>query len=456
MKKLEKIWNGNVRDASLSILLAVDKNQAYSNLLLHQTIEKYNIEPKDRALLTEITYGTLQHKYTLDYYLKPFLRGKVDLWVRWLLRLSVYQIEYLSKIPDHAIVHEAVEIAKRRGHKGIASMVNGVLRSILREGVPSTKEIQNPIERMAIETSHPQWLVEHFVESYGMQQTMEMLRENNVPPNQSVRVNELKCTVEEAMILIKNEGLEVVRSEVIPECLYVVGGVASRTKAFEQGYITIQDESSMVPVNVLNPKCGWTVLDMCSAPGGKTTHIAEKMKNNGKIIATDIHSHKLQLIESLSERLGISIIETFLLDGRKAHEAFEEESFDGILVDAPCSGLGVLRRKPDIKYTKHKEDFEKLHDIQIQLLNNAARLLKKGGRLVYSTCTVNVEENEHTVKQFLDEHPEMKLEPIQNLSPKLIEKQQNGMLQIFPQDFHSDGFFIASFVKSVSNEKMKN
>lgn len=447
MKQKEKYLHGNVRDAALTILLAVDKNQAYSNLLLHQTIEKYNIEPKDRALLTEITYGTIQHKYTLDYYLQPFVRGKLDLWVRWLLRLSVYQINYLSRIPEHAIVHEAVEIAKRRGHKGIASTVNGILRSILREGVPSVKEIKNPIERLSIETSHPLWLVEHFIENYGMDKTIEMLHENNEPPNQSVRVNTLKCTVDEAFQSLKDEGLEVIKSNIIPECLYVLGGQASRTKSYERGYITIQDESSMVPVNVLNPQSGWNVLDMCAAPGGKTTQIAEKMKNKGTIIATDIHVHKLKLIEQTSERLGINIIKTALVDGKKATETFEMESFDGILVDAPCSGLGVMRRKPDIKYTKRKEDFEKLHEIQIQLLKNAAFLLKKGGRLVYSTCTVNVDENERTVKQFLTDHPEMILEPIQNVSEKLMEKQQNNMLQIFPQDFHSDGFFIASFRK---------
>ena len=180
-KKKQQIWDGNVRDAALTILLAVDKNQAYSNLLLHQTIEKYKLDVKDRGLLTEITYGTLQHKITLDYYLEPFIRGKVDLWVRWLLRMSLYQMHYLSRIPAHAAVNEAVEIAKRRGHKGIASMVNGILRSILREGVRSTADIEDSVERLAIETSHPQWLVDRWVESYGYEETAEMLRENNIP-----------------------------------------------------------------------------------------------------------------------------------------------------------------------------------------------------------------------------------------------------------------------------------
>lgn len=384
---------------------------------------------------------------TLDYYLQPFIRGKIDLWVRWLLRLSVYQMKYLTKIPEHAIVNEAVEIAKRRGHKGISSTVNGILRSILRQGVPSIDEIQDPIERLSIETSHPKWIVEQFVDSYGIEVATAMLHANNKPPKQTVRVNTLKGTVDETIQLLQQEGLEVEKGVAIPECLYISGGIVSRTKAYEQGLITIQDESSMVPVTVLNPQENWRVLDMCAAPGGKTTQMAAKMNNVGRIIATDIHEHKLKLINNLSKRLGINTIETVLVDGRKSTEHFEKESFDAILVDAPCSGIGVLRRKPDIKYTKTNEDFEKLHKIQVELLHNAATLLKKGGRLVYSTCTVNKIENENTVLEFLKQHPEMELAPIEHVHSTLLEKVQNNMLQIFPQDIHSDGFFIAAFTK---------
>ncbi|MDM5332674.1 16S rRNA (cytosine(967)-C(5))-methyltransferase RsmB [Ureibacillus composti] len=446
-KKKVQIWNGNVRDAALSILLAVDKNQAYSNLLLHQTIEKYKIDPKDRALLTEITYGTLQHKFTLDYFLEPFIKGKVDLWVRWLLRLSLYQMEYLSRIPAHAAVNEAVEIAKRRGHQGIASMVNGVLRSILRKGVRSVDEIKDPIERLSIETSHPQWLVARWVEFYGFNHTSEMLRENNVPPVQTVRVNTTKTSVDEVLALLEEDGVKAEQSDVIPECIYLTNGQAARTEAFKKGFITIQDESSMLPANVLNPQPGWRVLDMCAAPGGKTTHMAEKMKNDGSILATDLHPHKLDLIDENVERLGLEIIQTAPIDGRKAASFLQEESFDAVLVDAPCSGLGVMRRKPDIKYTKREEDLESLHSIQLELLENAVKVLKPGGRLVYSTCTVDKVENEGTVQDFLTSHPEMELVPIEHLPTQLIEKQQNGMLQVFPQDFGSDGFFVAAFCK---------
>lgn len=446
-KKKQQIWDGNVRDAALTILLAVDKNQAYSNLLLHQTIEKYKLDVKDRGLLTEITYGTLQHKITLDYYLEPFIRGKVDLWVRWLLRMSLYQMNYLSRIPAHAAVNEAVEIAKRRGHKGIASMVNGILRSILREGVRSTADIEDSVERLAIETSHPQWLVERWVESYGYEETADMLRENNIPPVQTVRVNTTKATVENVLTTLEREGVKAVRSEVMPECIHLQTGQAARTAAFKHGLITIQDESSMLPANVLNPQPGMKVLDMCAAPGGKTTHIAEKMQNEGSILAMDLHPHKLDLIDENTARLGLEIVQTAPIDGRKAASFLPKESFDAVLVDAPCSGLGVMRRKPDIKYTKREEDLESLQTIQLAILDNAAQVLKPGGRLVYSTCTVDKRENEGTVEAFLSQHPEMESEQLTNLPEKLLAKQNNGMLQVFPQDFGSDGFFVAAFRK---------
>ena len=446
-KKSVVIWDGNVRDAALSILLAIDKNQAYSNLLLHETIKRHKIETKDRALLTEITYGTLQYKMTLDYFLEPFVRGKIDHWVRWLLRLSLYQMHYLTRIPPHAAVNEAVEIAKRRGHQGIASTVNGILRSILRQGVPSLEDIKDPIERLSIESSHPHRLVERFVENYGLDVATEMLHENNVPPLQTVRVNATKATVAEAIASLEAEGLTAKQSDMMPECLHVTNGQPARTQAFKDGLITIQDESSMIPANVLNPTPGMRVLDMCAAPGGKTTHLAEIMNNEGSILATDLHPHKLDLIDHNTERLGLEIVQTAPIDGRKAPEFLQVESFDAVLVDAPCSGLGVIRRKPDIKYTKREEDLENLQKIQLALLDAAVKVLKQDGKLVYSTCTVDQQENEGTVQAFLNEHPEMEAVQLESLPTKLAKKAVNGMLQVFPQDFGSDGFFVAAFRK---------
>ena len=203
----------------------------------------------------------------------------------------------------------------------------------------------------------------------------------------------------------------------------------------------------MIPATVLNPQPGMKVLDMFASPGGKTTHLAEKMKNEGQRLATDLHPKKLDLIEENTARLGLSIVETAPIDGRKAAELLSKEGYDAILVDAPCSGLGVMRRKPDIKYTKREEDLESLQTIQLAILDNAVQLLKEGGRLVYSTCTVDRRENEGTVQAFLSGHPEMVATRLENLPQQLDAKQQDGMLQVFPQDFGSDGFFVAAFVK---------
>lgn len=447
-KKKTPVWDGNVRDAALTILLAVDKQQAYSNLLLHQTIEKYKIDAKDRGLLTEITYGTLQYKMTLDYYLEPFIRGKLDDWVRWLLRLSLYQIVFLTKIPDHAAVNEAVEIAKHRArHRGISATVNGILRSLLRDGIRDTTAIQDDAKRLSIETSHPEWLVRRYIDNFGQEKTAEMLFENNLPPLQTVRVNTAKVTVDEALKSLWDEKFAVKRSTVMPECLHIIEGQASRSSAFKEGLITIQDESSMLPPYALEVQPGMRVLDMCAAPGGKTTHIAEKMNNQGELIATDLHPHKIKLIQQNANRLGLSIIHPQVVDGRKANSIFEAESFDRILVDAPCSGLGVIRRKPDIKYNKKEEDLESLQKIQLQLLNTAYTLLKNEGKMVYSTCTIDKMENNGTVDAFLQAHPDMELSPVTDVPESLESLKTEGIMQVFPQDFGSDGFFVAAFRK---------
>ncbi|MGI2327238.1 16S rRNA (cytosine(967)-C(5))-methyltransferase RsmB [Planococcus sp. YIM B11945] len=440
-KKLQ----GNVRDAAFSILWAVENKQAYSNLLLHQTIQSYGIADKNKGLLTEITYGTLQHQMTLDYYLEPYLKGKIEPWVKILLRMSLYQIVYLDRIPSHAVVHEAVEIAKRRGHSGVGSVVNGVLRSIQRSGVRSFNTISDPIEKISIETSHPVWMIKRWSEQFGHEKTRELALENNKTPEQTVRVNTVRATVEEVIDMLESEGLEATPSKWVPESLIITNGQPARTATFEKGFITIQDESSMLPAYALQAKPGMNVLDMCAAPGGKTTHIAEKMNNEGTLVAIDLHAHKVKLIEETAARLGHTIIETAVGDSKLSVERFGEKRFDRILVDAPCSGLGVIKRKPDIKYTKKQEDFERLQDIQVDLLAQAAQVIADDGIIVYSTCTIDSVENRGTAERFLKEHPEM--EKVQVVLPETLGVKNSGFVQIFPQDFGGDGFFIAAFRK---------
>ena len=443
-----KIWNGNVRDAALSILMEINENQAYSNLLLHRTIEKYNIEAKDRGLLTELTYGTLQHRMTLDYYLEPFVRGKLDSWVRELLRMSLYQIVYLTRIPPHAVVHEAVEIAKRHGHKRIAPTVNGILRSVLRKGVRSLDDLEDGVAKISIETSHPEWLINRWIELYGEADATAMAHENNNAAPISMRVNTVKMTPDEAVVALQSEGFEVSRGEVVAESLISDSGNPANTEAYKKGLVTIQDESSMLPVNALDLAPGMKVLDMCAAPGGKTTHIAEKMNNEGEVFAHDIHEHKIKFIEANAERLGLSSITAKSGDSRKLVDLYGESSFDRILVDAPCSGFGVIRRKPEIKYVKTEADIEGLLTIQEELLDAAEKLIKPTGIIVYSTCTVEYKENRGMVEKFLKNHPGMQLIPLPNLQGNQKLAIEEDTLQVLPHHFGGDGFFVAAFRKT--------
>jgi len=449
MKKTRK----NVREAALDILESIQKNQAYSNLLLNTTIKKNEIPTKDIGLLTEIVYGTLQRKMALEYYLRPFLNKgkKIEEWVYILLQMTVYQIVYLDRIPDHAAINEAVEIAKKRGHKGISGFVNAVLRNMLRQGLPSFNEIQDDIERLSIETSHPHWLVKRWVEQLGLEEARKMCEINLTAPMQTARVNTTKISVDECLALLIEEGFQVEVSAVIPEGIKILRGNVAHSTVFEKGYLTIQDESSMIVAYALDVDKPYSVLDACAAPGGKSTHIAEKMNKEGKVLSIDLHEHKVKLIKQNADRLDLPTIETKAMDSRKLDSTLEAESFDRILLDAPCSGFGVMRRKPDMKYTKTEADVDRLQKIQLDLLTSVSSLLKKGGLLVYSTCTIDKAENEEVVEKFLVENVQFErdLTLAERLPLDLQQYTTGNELQILPQYFGSDGFYIAALRKKV-------
>ncbi|MDP4171595.1 MAG: 16S rRNA (cytosine(967)-C(5))-methyltransferase RsmB, partial [Bacillota bacterium] len=288
----------NVRETAMDLLEAIEKNQSYSNLLLHQAILKNEIPSKDVGLLTELIYGTLQRKMTLDFYLNPFVKksSKTESWVMNLLRLTLYQMVYLDKIPDRAAIYEAVEIAKKRGHKGISGMVNGVMRSIQREGLPSLDEIMDSTERLSIETSHPKWLVSRWIEQFGFDATKEMCEINLTAPLQTARVNLTKTTREECLKVLEEEGFQAEASPFIREGIRALKGNLALSSAYRQGLFSIQDESSMLVAYALGASENETILDACAAPGGKSTHVAEQMGATGKVISLDLHEHKVKLI----------------------------------------------------------------------------------------------------------------------------------------------------------------
>lgn len=445
--------SNNVREVALDTLLHIEKNQAYSNLLLNKMIRESSLSPKDVGLLTEIVYGTVQRKMTLDYFLQPFLKKqkKIELWVIILLRLSLYQIVYLDRIPERAVIHEAVEIAKRRGHRGISGMVNGVLRSIQREGLPEFGEINDPLERLSIEMSFPLWLLQKWAHQYGIEETMEICKSTLEPPKVTARVNCNKTTVLEVLSLLEEENVAAEKGDLSIDAISISNGNLAKTRIFQDGYVTIQDESSMLVARALGPVNGDKVLDSCAAPGGKTTHIAELLGNNGEVISVDLHPHKVKLIEDQLNRLKLSNVKTLVSDSRHLQEHFNSEEFDRILVDAPCSGFGVIRRKPDIKYSKRLEDIAQLATIQLSILNSVAPLLKNGGTLIYSTCTIDQEENADVVEKFLATNKEFKVdETLIDRMPEVLKPfVKNGQVQILPHYFGSDGFFIASFRKQV-------
>ncbi len=436
------------REIALDVLNRVEEHKSYSNLELKHVLDRTPLNAPDAGLVTELVYGTIQRRGTIDFILDQFVRGKkLQPWVRNLLRLSLYQIRFLDRIPERAAVHEAVEIAKRKGHQGIASMVNGVLRNVLRQ--PDVWEKLpggDAAKKLSVAESHPEWLVRKWMSAYGEETTRAICQSNNRAPHTSVRVNLLKTSKESLLTELKQEFPDVRPSELSPSGIIVAGGHAAGTRLFRDGYFTVQDESSMLVAPALGVQPGMKVLDACAAPGGKTTHIAELMQNRGRIVASDVHPHKRDLIAQTANRLGIDIIEPIVSDALDLPEK-NLGVFDRILLDAPCTGFGVIRRKPDLKWNKTPEDVKEIAALQLRLLERVASLLAPDGRLVYSTCTIEREENEQLVRRFVADHPEYELDT--SLADDLpsavtaVADSSSGFVQILPHHFDSDGFFIA-------------
>ncbi|EOS58013.1 16S rRNA (cytosine(967)-C(5))-methyltransferase RsmB [Paenibacillus barengoltzii] len=442
----------SARSVALQVLTAVEQEGAYSNLLLNGALQRSGLTGPDAGLATELVYGTIQRLNTIDYFLEQFVTkglAKLAPWVRNLLRLSFYQLQYLDRIPPHAAVNEAVNLAKRKGHQGISGMVNGVLRNVLRRKAElHLPEGLAPVQRIALEHSHPEWMVALWIRQYGESAAEAICRANNEPPSVSVRVNRTRASRDEVLRLMEEQGLRASASPISPDGIVVhSGGNMALTSCYREGLISVQDESSMLVAEALDPQPGMNVLDCCAAPGGKTCHIAEIMEGRGRVLANDIHPHKAKLIEEHAKRLGLDNVDTLSGDALQLAERLEAASFDRILLDAPCSGLGVIRRKPDLKWAKTPEDITEITGIQKALLDSVSRLLKPGGLLVYSTCTIEPRENAEMVASFLSRHPEFEL------ADELISWKERGALaaaagrveaglQILPQDAHSDGFYI--------------
>ena len=427
------------RNLALAVLEDVFVNQAYSNIALNKHLKGSKLSAADKGLVTEIVYGTVARKLTLEWYLSHFIqdRDKLDNWLYVLLLMSAYQVRFLDKVPDHAVVNEAVEIAKTR-KKGSEKLVNAVLRRILREGWPDIATIKRKNKRDSIAYSLPVWLVSKFKEEYGEERAQAIFENLLVRNKASIRVTDLSRKEEIKAVLEANDS-PLAASGLVKEQGHFAGH-----DLFSEGAITIQDESSQLVAPTLDLQGHEQVLDACAAPGGKTAHMASFL-TSGKVTALDLYDHKLDLIQENAQRLGVEDrVQTQKLDARKVHEFFEKDSFDKILVDAPCSGIGLLRRKPDIKYNKETADFTSLQEIQLEILGSVCQTLRKGGIITYSTCTIVSEENFQVVEAFLESYPEFEQVKLEHECKDILK---DGCILITPELYGSDGFFISQFRK---------
>lgn len=434
----------NARTVALETLIKVFNQKSYSNIALNNELIKHDLKPADKALATRIVYGTIQYKIFLEYQLKPLIKTKLrDSFLKPLLLMSAYQYFFLEKVPANAIFDEANKLAKKysKRNSGSYKLVNGILRALERQGkiLPPTNDL---VEYLSVKESFPKWLVEYLLDHFGEDKTKEILVRSNQPAANSIRMTTKESGFGEIKEELKKDTFNFEESSLTLHNLNLNKGGVAQTDLFKNGKITIQDAAASLAVDAFDFKGNEQVLDACSAPGGKTVQIAENL-TTGSVIALDIHENKLKLVKNAAERLHVSDkVKTKALDARKAKEYFNQGQFDKILVDAPCSGLGLIRRKPEIRYEKSLKDIKNLAKIQLAILESVSGLLPNGGELIYSTCTISYEEDEGVVKQFLKLHPDFELIPVQ---VGKLSKQE--MVRIFPSSDGSDGFFIAKLKK---------
>jgi 16S rRNA (cytosine967-C5)-methyltransferase len=440
----------NSRLVAIIVLEKVLNEGAYSNIVLGLELNKSELNDKDKALVTEIVYGTIKYKYTIDKILCSYVKkgiDKLDSFVLNILRISIYQIRYLDKVPSFAAVNEAVNLTKKKSNIGASQLVNGVLRSYLRNSDAKYYNEKDDIDRLCFEYSFTKFLVKLFIKQYGFESTEEILKGLNYKPDVTVRVNTLKLTYKEIWEKLIENGYNIEKGYVFPNAIRIIKGKnIENNLLFNQGYITVQDESAMLPASSMDLTQNLKVLDLCSAPGGKATHIAELMENTGHISAFDIHKNKLSLIEENLKRIGITNTTCEVIDATIYTENLFECA-DRVLMDVPCSGLGIIRKKPEIKWSKHINKLQGLVETQRKIMENASKYVKKGGVLLYSTCTLNKEENEDNIDWFIESHPEFKIEPVFYGKYNNINYSDKGYATILPNEY-MDGFFIAKIIKS--------
>lgn len=441
----------NIRLLSVKALSDINRNNAYANLTLQKYITNNKLDDLDRRFFTELVYGTLRRLNYLDAIIEHLTKRKIkklSSMVVEILRIGIYQIIYMDKVPESAAVNEMVNISKKLT-KGLNSFVNAILRNVIRrrEELTIDQLSHNQEEKISYLYNQPQWLITMWIKEFGVAEIESLCAWFNETPTLTARINELKTTIEIEEEAFKKAQWDISKSSKLKEAIYINShkGSLDKSSFLEQGRITIMDEASMVVSHVVDPQEGELILDCCAAPGSKTLHLATLMKNNGRIIAGDIHEHKINLINENANRLGVSIIEAQQHDATNLPECYESK-FDRVLVDAPCSGLGILQKKLDMRWRKKEAEVNRLPDLQLQILESAAKTVKADGILVYSTCTINKRENIDVIDTFLKTHKEFSLEDAKPYIPFPLETKEKTV-QLLPHRDHMDGFFIARLHK---------
>lgn len=425
----------SARQTAYEILNKIQRDDSYSNLALDSALDRAEIDIKDKRFVSALVYGVTERRITLDYNLSLYLSQplkKLKPQVLTALRLGAYQILFMDKVPDSAAVNESVKLVKKNGAAFAAGLVNAVLHKIVKNGLKTDGS-------MSVKYSAPEWLCKMWCDSYGKENAEKILEASFGSVDNTLRVNTTKTTAEELCSILSEEGFECEKSESVENCLTVKnGGAIHKTKAYADGLFHVQDTASQLCCKALGACDGDTVIDICAAPGGKSFTLSEMMNNSGRVISCDIYLQRLKLISDGAERLGLTDIETVENDGSKYNSNLP--SANKILCDVPCSGLGVIRKKPEIRFKK-SEEVDKLFDLQYSILCISSRYLKIGGKLVYSTCSLNPEENERVIEKFLSEHTEFK--SVRVLPEVKRYDGDTDYLTLMPHIHGCDGFFIS-------------
>lgn len=432
----------SARDTALKVLIACRTHGAWADAALKAQLARDQLSPQDAALCSRMVYGVTQNRLLLDFYLAAYCSQKPDHLqppLLDILRLGAYQILFLDKVPDRAAVSEAVELAKRSGRGQAAGLVNAVLRKLSqnKNALPSIPD-RDEVKFLSIRYSHPKWLIKRILELLGREETEAFLAADNTAAPLTVQVNPLKTTQEKLTAELEALGVRVTPHVWVPGCLELSGtGDLTALEPFRVGHFLVQDGAAALAARAAAVTPGQRVLDVCAAPGGKSFGAAFAMEDRGEILARDLHENKLKRIQDGAQRLGLTSIRTAAADGREFRPEWEA-AFDTVLVDAPCSGLGIIRKKPDTRYKK-ADDLFTLPVVQQAILDNACRYVKPGGVLVYSTCTILPEENQQVTDAFLAQHRDFSRE---DLPLPDQAGQADGQVTLWPHRHDTDGFYI--------------